>query len=517
MPAIVRNDRACLVDAGPRVEERPKAEENSYGQILKSSALVGGSQVLSIAIGIVRTKAMAILLGPSGLGLLGLYGSISDLTQNIAGMGVNGSGVRQIAEASASDDEQRIGRTAAVLRKVSILLGLLGAVFLVIFSKQVSILTFGTDRYVSAVSLLSVAVFLKLVSAGQGALVQGMQRISDLAKLTVLGALLGTAIGVPIVYFFQEKGIVPYLIGMNAMTIATSWWYSRKIQIRIPSMRAAQVGREVAPLLKLGIAFMVTGLMTMGSSYVVRLMVLRELSFKATGLYQCAWTLGGLYVSFILQAMGADFYPRLTANANNNAVCNRMVNEQARVGLLLAGPGAIATLTFAPIIVSLFYSTDFLAAVAVLRWICLGTTLQVITFPMGFVSLAKGKSNVFFWCDFAWTAMYLCLVGVAFFGSYVFHALMTYPVVRWLTGFRCSGENKSTGLFFLSIILTVFLGYYLLPFAWMACLEILALVLTGAYSSRTLINLLPQHRIPPALSILLARIGVLNGGVQEVR
>ena len=40
----------------------------------KRSALVGGAQVANIAIGVVRTKAMAMPLGPAGFGLFGLYG-----------------------------------------------------------------------------------------------------------------------------------------------------------------------------------------------------------------------------------------------------------------------------------------------------------------------------------------------------------------------------------------------------------------------------------------------------------
>ena len=43
----------------------------SYGQILKSSAWIGGSSVLTIGIGVVRTKAMAVMLGPAGFGLMG--------------------------------------------------------------------------------------------------------------------------------------------------------------------------------------------------------------------------------------------------------------------------------------------------------------------------------------------------------------------------------------------------------------------------------------------------------------
>ena len=74
----------------PEIQAEPTVKDNSkgsYGQILKSSALVGGSQALNLGIGIVRTKAMALLLGPAGFGLFGLYGSIADLTQNFAGLG----------------------------------------------------------------------------------------------------------------------------------------------------------------------------------------------------------------------------------------------------------------------------------------------------------------------------------------------------------------------------------------------------------------------------------------------
>ena len=110
----------------------------------------------------------------------------------------------------------------------------------------------------------------------------------------------------------------------------------------------------------------------MGVAYVVRIVILRKVGVEATGLYQSAWTLGGLYVGFILQAMGADFYPRLTAHSKDNRACNRLVNEQARVGLLMAGPGVIATLTFAPLVIALFYTAKFGAAVGILRWICLG-------------------------------------------------------------------------------------------------------------------------------------------------
>jgi enterobacterial common antigen flippase len=504
----------------PPVEPIVTPEKHTYDQILKSSALVGGSQAVSIAIRIVRTKAMALLLGPAGFGLFGLYQSIASLTQNIAEMGINTSGVRQIAEAVGSGDAERIAMTSAVLRRTAIFLGLLGAGLLLVFCRQASIVTFGSDQHATAIALLSVAVFFQLVSDGQGALIQGMRRIRDLAKMGVWGALYGTLISIALVYFFRDNGVVPALVGTAGMTIVASWWYARKIHVPALSVPFSQVRQEARALLTLGFAFMATNFMTLGTAYVVRIILLRKVGLAATGVYQSAWTLGGLYIGFILQAMGADFYPRLTANAQDNTVCNRLVNEQARVGLLLAGPGAIATLTFAPLVIVLFYSAKFGAAVAVLRWICLGTTLQVVTWPLGYIIIAKGRQTIYFLTQLALTVVSLGLAyafvrywglngaGIAFFGSNIFFGFLDYWVVRRLSGFRWSTANKKTGLFFLSLLAGVFCAFYVIPILWAACLGTLAAIICGVYSIRVLSAFISWEQVPRPLQQLIVRFGL---------
>jgi antigen flippase len=512
----------------PELIVEAPAKKQTYGHILKSSAIVGGSTVLNVGIGIVRTKAMALLLGPAGFGLAGLYTSIVTLTQSIAGMGINSSGVRQIAEAVGSDDDERIATTAAVLARTSVVFGMLGAGLLMAFSRQVSTLTFGDAGRAGAVCLLSLAVLFQLISAGQGALIQGMRRIGDLAKMNVISALSGAIIGIPVVYFFREKGIALSLVCVAAMTIVTSWWYSRKIHITTPTISTSRVGYETASLLKLGVAFMASGLMVTGVAYVVRVILLHRVGFAATGMYQSAWTLGGLYVGFILQAMSADFYPRLSAVANDDAECNRLVNEQALIGLLLAGPGVIATLTLAPLVIAFFYSAKFGAAVGVLRWICLGATLQVVTWPLGFIILAKARQDFFFLSELTWTVVatamaWACIAkfglngaGIAFFLSYIFHGVLVYPIARRLSGFRWSADNRKAGLLFLTAIAMVFVGFYVLPFRLTVCFGILAATASSAYSIRMFSTLVPLEDIPLPVRRLVIRFVVLPAASSTV-
>jgi PST family polysaccharide transporter len=500
----------ALPEAAPR--------KHSYAQILKSSALIGGSSVVSIAVSVFRSKAMALLLGPSGVGLVGLYSSVLDLTHSIAGMGVNRSGVRQIAEVAGTGETGRIATTAAVLRWTSLVLGILGAVLLALFRRQVSVWTFGSPDYSVSVALLSLAVLLSSISDGQAALLQGMRHIADLARISVLSAVIGSMLTVALVYAFGEQGLVPSLVCVAALTLCISWWYRRKVQIPAISVTVPQVRDEAGALLKLGFAFMASAVLTTGAAYAIRTMVGHSLGLDAAGLYQSAWGLGGLYVGFILQAMGSDFYPRLTAIAHDHEECNRVVNEQAQISLLLAGPGIIGTLTFAPIVIAVFYARTFVGAVEPLRWICLGMALRVVAWPMGCIVLAKGARSVFFWTEVAATVVHVglayALIGpfgltgatMAFCFLYVWHGILIYWLVRRLTGFSWSMANRRLGMLFLPLIAAVFGSFHILP-PWAATVfGSVAAMASGVYSLRVVVKLVSVERMPGFLRPLLGNV-----------
>ncbi|HVM59666.1 MAG TPA: O-antigen translocase [Verrucomicrobiae bacterium] len=496
--------------------------KTTYGEIVKSSTIIGGSSVIVIVLRVVQTKVMALLLGPAGVGLMGLYGSIIDFACTI-GSGVNNSGVRQIAESAGTNESHRIAGTVTTLRRVVLILALLTALLLAAASKPVARLTFGDEHYSGAVALLSLAILLTTVSGGQAALVQGMRRIYSLARINVLGALFALVVNIPIIYWYRQRGIVPSLVCTAAMSFLFSWWYARQIKVDGDSQtRARATWSEARALLQLGIVFMATGLMTMGAAYLIRMIVLRSLGVDAAGFYQSAWALGGLYVGFILGAMGADFYPRLTAAANDHAKCNRLANEQVEVGMLMAGPGVLGTLTFAPLVMTIFYSAKFGPAAEILRWICLGMLLRVVTWPMGFILLAKGDRKRFFYTETAANVTHVTSVwlgvrwfglngaGVAFFGLYLFYWVMMSIVVYRLTGFRWSSVNRQIGLLYGSLVLGVFCVWYLLPRVAVLVIGAAATVFAGLYSVKTLCRLVPGKELPPFAQKALLMLGLTS-------
>ncbi|MBO9197576.1 O-antigen translocase [Rhizobium sp. 16-449-1b] len=505
------------------------AGRQSYTQILKSTVMIGGSSVVNIGFSVVRNKAMALMLGPEGVGLIGLYNATTDIVHSVAGFGLNASGVRQIAESAGSNDPERIARTATALRRISVALGLLGTLMMACLAGPIARWTFGDDQHATAMRLLSVVIAFQVMSGGQAALVQGMRDIASLAWLSMLGAFFSTVFSIPIIYLYGENGIVASLVCVAAATLMTSWWYSRKIEIIPCRLSLAELWAEAGGLFKLGFIFMVSGFLTFGSAYAIRIIVLDEAGIVAAGLYQAAWSLGGLYAGFILQAMGTDFYPRLTGVANDNEECNRLVNEQTQVSVLLAGPGLLATLTLAPVIMHVFYSPAFYSAVDLLRWICLGMMLRIVAWPIGFIILAKGAQRIFFWTEVAAAIVHVGLAwicvksfgtvgaGVAFFGLYVWHSILIYWIARRYTGFRYSAINRILVMAYLPLSGLVFLSFQFLPLWLASSIGLVSTAATGLYSLKTLAELLPPEALPRVIRTRFGRAAMSwSGSVRQV-
>lgn len=483
----------------------------SYRDILRASALIGGSTLVGVAVGIVRVKALALLLGTAGFGLYATYMAILELARSVAQFGMNASGVREIAAGAARGDTTSLARTARVLLRCVVVCGLIGAALLAALAPWVSTLSFGSDAYAGGISALALAVLFGVVTGGYGALLQGLRRVGDVARIAIHGAVLGTVCAVALVAWLGAAGVVPALVASAGMSLLVSWHYGRQVPLADVTLSPRQTLLEARSLLKLGLAFLASGLLTMGAAYAVRVFIVRSVGLEEAGLYGAAWTLGGLYVGFILQAIGTDFYPRLVAAAHDDALNNRLVNEQAEVGLLLALPGVLATLGLAPLVLTLFYSAAFADAADTLRWICLGMALRVFTFPLGYISIARNRQRLFFAMDLTWTVANVALswwgierwgasgAGLAFFASYVLHAAIVLLVARRLTGFRWSPSCARIAAGCGALVATAFAtGMTLMP-AWSLAAGALVTLVGSAISARVLLRLVPSDQLPSAL------------------
>jgi O-antigen/teichoic acid export membrane protein len=466
--------------------------QTSHKQILKSTGIIGGAQVITILIRIIRSKIIAVLLGPMGIGIAGLYQSTIDLVQSATGFGLNFSAVRDIAEAAGSNDDHRISRAILILRRWVWFTGLLGMVLTLVFCKPLSLYAFGNEKYTWGVAVLSAVLLMGALSGGQLALLQGLRQISTMARANVLGVVAGFCITVPLYWMMGVDGIVPAILLSAAVSLFLSWIYSRRVHVEPVAFSVRETFQGGLGMVRLGFFVVITGFVATATMYVVRGFVSNKSGIEGVGQFQAAWNLSSIYLAAVLNAMGTDYFPRLSAVNNDNTKVVQLANEQTEVALLVAGPLIVGMLSFMSLVVYLLYSSKFTETVSILHWQLAGTFLKVISWPIGFIILAKARGGIFIFTELCWNAIYLCLVyfgwkalgleitGIAFLFSYFVYLAIVFVISRRLCDFLWS-ENclKHIAVFGFAVFLAFLTSRYILGVKGYLVGGLLSLAATG--------------------------------------
>ena len=426
---------------------------------------MGGANVIEYLVGLIRVKAIAVFLGPEGVGLASIVTVAISFITTATSFGISRAGVRGIATFNGADEPESLAKTIRLVRIGCWVTGCLGYLVTIFIASQFSDLIFKSNFSRATVLILGGVVLLTSIGAGEKAILQGMRRIQDIAKINIICAILNSAIAVFTYYYFGLEGIVPVLFFSAFVSLIISSYYAKKITINNIKISSSEVFVGIKNLSSLGVVLVVGSLMSAGLDIIVRIIIVNNNGLFSAGIYHSAWALSGLFAGFVFTAMGADFYPRLTSIIDNKEEACRLVNEQTEIGILLVMPGVLGVMVFSKFIVTILYSESFIEAAELLPWFLIGVFGRVVSWPMGVIQLAKGEKKWLLASETITILIQLVLVLIlipmfgliggafAFALTYILFTIGMVFLSHYLIGFKWSSEVRNTLYFYL--ILTV--------------------------------------------------------------
>ncbi len=409
------------------------AHDNSYKTILRRISAFGGVQVFNVLLTLVRGKFVALFLGPEGMGISSLLTSSTGTVQQFAGLGLNLAIVRETA--ACKDDPERLRHTLAVILRLILLTSLLGLALCALLAPWLSRWTFGDSGYTTSFIWLGAAVAFLIAGAGYLALLQGLGEVRRLSKASLVGGLAGLLGGVPLYWLFGTGGIVPAMIIMALVMLAFYYISYRKstpqrseggpfsFKAHLPLARR---------LISLGFILMIGSLAGTLIGYLINIFVRSYGSVDDVGLFQAANSLTNQYVGIIFSALALDYFPRLSAIADDNCAVREVVNRQTEIVVLIVTPLIIALIATTPLIIRILLTSEFLSIIPLMRWMGFGMLVQAIAFPLGYIYLAKADRKAYVAMEVVWTNVVWISCSILFYYLYSLIGLGVSLAVRGL-------------------------------------------------------------------------------------
>ncbi|MBQ6651966.1 MAG: oligosaccharide flippase family protein [Prevotella sp.] len=393
-------------------------KRSNYPHILKYTGVFAGVQGVVVLVTVLRNMIVARLLGPQGMGLMSLFNSTIKLFSDSTSLGIPTSGVREVSEIYEQQNKQELVRVVMIIRAWSLFAGLIGMAACVLLSPYLDSWTFDWGNHTLHFMLLSPVVFLVAIAGGETAILKGTRQLKKLAKVSVYHVLLGFLISVPVFYVWGEAGIVPSLVIMALLQLLLTIVFSYRLYpLRLGASGGFSLIREGFGMVKLGVAFMLTGIIASGAEFVIRAYLSYNGSLDMVGLYNAGFMVTITYAGMVFTALETDYYPRLSAIRGTGYWLNTTVNRQIEVCLLTVSPLLVFFIIAMPMLLPLLYSGKFMPVVPMAQVTLLAMYVRAIKLPIAYLPLAKGDS---------WT--YLALEGIYYV---VFPVLVILFYNRW--------------------------------------------------------------------------------------
>lgn len=445
---------------------------NSYRTIIKTTGLIGVVQVFQMVFGLFRNKVLAIIVGTQGFGIWGLYNAYVEMVTQISILGLDQSGVRQIAKNQG--DQEKVSQSIYILKFAIFYLCLFATLISIIFSEYVSEVLFGNLSHHLGIIIVSLAILFNGIYRCQKSILNGLRYIRELAISQILGAVLGSLLAITVIILLKEKGIAIYLLCVPLTATIITLPFIKRVRNKTNYPKICEMKKEFKSLISIGIAFSISGVISTVMTYFSRVFLKENFNLETLGIYQASWTISNLYIGTILTAMGVDLMPRLMKTCDNDRDMNALVNEQMELGMLVAVVGVLGILVLSPFALEILYSEDFLKGTTIIRWQVLGVSLRVLAFPFSYAIMAKGKTIVYIIVQtIFWVTEFGLLIffskrfgfnglGINYFFGYAIYFFMTLYSCKYIFNFKFSKLLKKIIYISYVFIGTTFIGCYFL-------------------------------------------------------
>ena len=335
--------------------------------------------VVTIAAAMLRGKAIALCLGPAGVGLIGVLNQVMTMEFQILGLGLPTTVVKSVAGA----DEEQKPKVESVVGRLALSFAGISLVLVLAASPVISLATFQSLDYLGVIMVASVAAPIAIAAGIWAAKIQGRGEVAFLAKSQAAFAVVGALAAIPLVWYFGVWGLALSIVVNAAIPLAGFW---AKRPMILESTHEDKAIRET--ILKAGISIVAAIAVGQVASYLTRLLVINQLGLNDGGLYQAALSVSTGLPGFIFTAMALDYYPRVSAASSSREV-GLAINTQVQAGMVIATPLFVGMILFGGQLLGLYYTKEFTAATGLLAWMTVSMAFRIISWPAGYWLLAK--------------------------------------------------------------------------------------------------------------------------------
>jgi len=360
---------------------------------IRTSLLSGGATIITMLLGFVLNKVLAIYIGPIGFGLLGQFQNFLAVLQQWATGGVAIGTVKYTAE--FRDDIEKKHAFWSMGLRISLVLTCICSIILYFFASQLSVWVLKSVEYAFIFKLTAVVVFFFVWNQFLLSVLNGQKEIKKLLFINIITSIVKLSLVWWLTSWYGIEGALLGLILLQFVIFCISLylvsnlnWFSWK------AFFGSYDALKVRMLLGFTLMAVVGGITLPISQFLVRDYVGETVSWAAAGHIQALWNISNAYLAVLTSILTIYFLPKLSEIESGFLMRNEVFSALKIVFPVLV-LSSFFVVFFRKEITLIMYTEDFLDMANLFLWQLVGDTMKGCSFLFSFIMLAKAMTKTF--------------------------------------------------------------------------------------------------------------------------
>jgi PST family polysaccharide transporter len=387
----------------PRIQRAIKLD------IVRVFSLTSVSTLVKMLAGFVSVKVVAVIIGPTGIALLGQLSNFSAIIMGIATGGITTGVTKYIAQ--HKDDANLIRGYIGTAVKLTLFFSILSGVFLVLGAKVLSSKILLDVKYSFVFIVFGITLIFYACNTLLFAIINGYKQFNLYVKISIISSIIGLCLSLFLVIRFGINGALINAVTSQSIVFIIAFFIAKHSNINCFS-RNNILGkfdkRKAVQYFRFAMMAFVTTFTVPISQLIIRKFIIDRFSIQTAGWWDGMNRLSAMYLMIITSSFGVYYLPKLSEVLDTDIIRKEIKTAyKVIIPCLLVGLPAVYFSRF--IIIRVLFSPEFYGMSDLFLWQVIGDFLKISSWLIAFLMVAKAKTKMFISTEIGFALSYITM------------------------------------------------------------------------------------------------------------
>lgn len=361
----------------------------------------------------ISTKVVAVIIGPSGIALIGQLNNLTTILLGLANGGINSGVTKYVAE--YKNEELKVKNYISNALLISFFCTFVVSLILVIFCKKISTTILLNQEYYYIFIIFGATILLFTVNSLLRSIINGYKQFGLYVKVSIISSVVGLFYSVFLVFNWGVTGALISIVTFQSIMTFVTLYLCRNM----PWMKLDYYTRKLnGPIVRQYIGYSMMTFTSLALQPVCQMFlrshVITTLSATDAGIWEGMNRISGWYLSIIIAAFSIYYLPRLSEISEPDGLRDEIFRCYKIIIPLLVFI-SIFIFFIKHFILWLLFSPVFYPMEDLFGWQLTGDIFKIASWLLAYIMIAKAKTLLFISTEIVFSLFYL---GISY---YLFH------------------------------------------------------------------------------------------------